>query len=210
MGGGRGEGRGEVKLPCTNISFRWGKVILLDSSLIVGKLRHISAIWACTLAGTTYMYTAPTIIEKQIPNLNDSHTFNNRSMYFLPYNWIRGLFLTVIFFCIFFVLIKICQLWEGMGDEELHKDKQTNTRHKPSPCDSPFVLPLTRFCLSEMKVFTSGNALTTSSLNCCTNGASVVLARSFAVFSLEAKHCTAFCALFKITITSDNVVCFTR
>ena len=136
--------------------------------------------------------------------------FQQQVMYFLPYNWIRGLFLTVIFFCIFFVLIKICQLWEGMGDEELHKDKQTNTRHKPSPCDSPFVLPLTRFCLSEMKVFTSGNALTTSSLNCCTNGASVVLARSFAVFSLEAKHCTAFCALFKITITSDNVVCFTR
>ena len=97
-----------------------------------------------------------------------------------------------------------------MGDEELHKHKLTKTRHKPSPCDSSFVLPLTRFCLSEMKVFTSGNALTTSSLNCCTNGASVVFARSSEVSSLEAKHCTAFCALFKITITSDNVVCFTR
>ena len=34
-------GGGEVKLPYTNISFRWGKAIPLDSSLIVGKLRHI-------------------------------------------------------------------------------------------------------------------------------------------------------------------------
>ena len=39
-----GGGGGEVKLPCTNISFRWGKAIPLDFSLIVGKLRHISAI----------------------------------------------------------------------------------------------------------------------------------------------------------------------
>ena len=202
-------GWGEGKLSCTNISFRWGKVILLDSSLWVNR--------------DTFQLYEPVPLQVQLRCIYcSSHIgktnsklewlahFEQQVMYFLPYSWIRGLFLTVIFFCIFFVLIKICQLWEDMGDEELHKDKLTKTRHKPSPCDSPFVLPLTRFCLSEMKVFTLGNALTTSSLNCCTNGASVVFARSSEISSLEAKHCTAFCALFKITITSDNVVCFTR
>ena len=94
MGGG-----GEVKLPYTNISFRGGKAIPLDFSLIVDTFKPYEPL---TLQVQLTCKSAPTIIEKQIPNLNDLHT--------LPYSWIRGLFLTVIFFCIFFVLIKICQL----------------------------------------------------------------------------------------------------
>ena len=74
---------------------------------------------------------------------------------------------------------------------------------------SSFELPATRFCLKEMTVLTSGKALKTSSLNCCSKVVSVC-SWSTAVPFLEARHSAVFCALSRITTSKDRVVCFTR
>lgn len=74
---------------------------------------------------------------------------------------------------------------------------------------SSFELPTTRFCLKEMTVLTSGKALKTSSLNCCSKVVSVC-SWSTAVPFLEARHSAVFCALSRITTSKDRVVCFTR
>ena len=74
---------------------------------------------------------------------------------------------------------------------------------------SSFELPTTRFCLKEMTVLTSGKALKTSSLNCCSKVVSVC-SWSTAVPFLKARHSAVFCALSRITTSKDRVVCFTR
>ena len=77
------------------------------------------------------------------------------------------------------------------------------------PFSTSFELPTTRFCLKEMTVLTSGKALKTSSLNCCSKVVSVWSWSTTALF-LEARHSAVFCALSRITISKDRVVCFTR
>ena len=74
---------------------------------------------------------------------------------------------------------------------------------------SSFELPTARFCLKEMTVLTSGKALKTSSLNCCSKVVSVC-SWSTAVLLLEARRSAVFCALSRITNSKDRVVCFTR
>ena len=74
---------------------------------------------------------------------------------------------------------------------------------------SSLELPTTRFCLKEITVLTSGKALKTSSLNCCSKVVSVC-SWSTDVLFLEARHSAVFCALSKITTSKDRVECFTR